>query len=53
MKELHGHASARVNGEPQAALDLITDVGLPSEWNASIEAVRDNPARLSTFEACA
>jgi hypothetical protein len=53
MKEFHGHASARVNGEPQAAFDLITDGGLLPEWNAAIEAVRGNPARLSTHGACA
>ena len=52
MKEFHGQASARVDAEPQAVFDLITDVGLLSEWNAAIEAVRGNRARSLTPGAC-
>ncbi len=47
MKEFHGHASARVDAEPQAVFDLITDVGLLSEWNAAIEAVLERPPALA------
>ena len=32
MKEFHGQASARVDAEPQAMFDLITDVGLLPDW---------------------
>ena len=47
MKEFHGDASTRVNAEPTAVFDFITDVGRLPEWNTAIEAVQDQPELLT------
>ena len=48
MREIHGQATARVDAEPEAIFDVITDVGRLPEWNGAIEAVQDQPAALMT-----
>jgi uncharacterized protein YndB with AHSA1/START domain len=47
MKEFHGRASTRVNAQPQAVFDFITDVGRLPEWNEEVEAVQDQPEVLA------
>jgi len=46
MKEFHGHASARVDAQPQAVFDTITDVDRLPDWNAAIEAVLERTPAL-------
>jgi uncharacterized protein YndB with AHSA1/START domain len=47
MDEFHGRASVRINAAPQAVFDVITDVGRLPEWNGAIEAVVEQPPKLT------
>jgi hypothetical protein len=46
MQEFHGRASARIDAEPAAVFDFITDIDRLPEWNAAIEAVIAKPPAL-------
>jgi Polyketide cyclase / dehydrase and lipid transport len=41
MQEIHGTATGRVNGAPDATFRLITETGRLPEWNRAIERVVD------------
>ena len=47
MQEIHGTASGRVTGAPDAVFRLITDVDRLPEWNRAIERVVERAPELA------
>ena len=47
MREIHDHADAVIEGDPQVIFDSITDIDYLPQWNDAIEQVIERPAGLT------